>query len=205
MRARVLGNEAWATVRRLAKGGLLESWTLCGGTALALQLGHRHSEVLDFFRHGPFDPDRLIDALSHMGPLAVQARTGGTLHVVLGGLRVSFLRAEAPLLFPGTAYRGLTVADPRDIAVMKLVAIGGRGSRKDFVDLHFCLRSAGGLEPLFSLLRQRFTEIDYNEYHLLKSLVYFDDAEEEPMPRMIRSVSWEEIREAIAAEVRRVS
>jgi hypothetical protein len=56
-----------------------------------------------------------------------------------------------------------------------------------------------------NLLRQRFAAIDYNEYHLLKSLVYFDDAEAEPMPRMLRRVSWPDIKQAIVEEVRRVS
>ena len=97
------------------------------------------------------------------------------------------------------------MADARDIAVMKIVAIGGQGSRKDFVDLYFYLHGAGGLDSLFTLLRRRFTDIDFNEYHLLKSLVYFEDAETEPMPNLIRDVSWEEIKRAIVAEVKRVS
>ena len=89
-------------------------------------------------------------------------------------------------MFPGTAYRGMTVADPSDIAVMKIVAIGGRGSRKDFVDLFYMLRSGIALDVMFEMLRKRFRGIDYNEYHLRKSLVYFADAESEPMPEMIR-------------------
>ena len=72
---------------------------------------------------------------------------------------------------------------------MKVVAIGGRGSRKDFVDLYFYLRGAGGLDSMFTLLRRRFTEVDYNEYHLLKSLVFFEDAETEPMPMLILVVA----------------
>ncbi len=88
---------------------------------------------------------------------------------------------------------------------MKVIAIGGRGSRKDFVDLYFYLRSGGTLAGIFTLLDRRFARLDYNEYHLLKSLAFFDDAETEPMPRMIRSVDWAEIRRGIEAEVRRLS
>ena len=205
MHPRVLSPRAWRSVRRLAAAGCLDSWTLCGGTALALQLGHRSSEDLDFFRHEPFDRDRLLERISAAGRLGVSSWAEGTLHLTFEGLRVSFLRAEAPLLFPGIPYRGLLLADPRDIAVMKLIAIGGRGSRKDFVDLHFYLRGADGLGPLFSLVRRRFPRTGYSEYHLLKSLVYFEDAEKEPMPRMLRRVTWREVREAMAAEVRRAS
>ena len=205
MTPKVLSPESWDLVRRLVAGGHLDSWTLAGGTGLALQLGHRYSEDLDFFRTPVFESEILLSRLSEVGPVAVQSRSSGTLHLVLEGLRVSFLAMEAPLLCPGTPYRGLVLADPLDIAVMKLVAIGGRGSRKDFVDLFFYLQAGGSLEAMLELTRRRFEKIDFNEYHLLKSLVFFDDAEAEPMPRMLREVSWQAIKETITAEVQRLS
>jgi hypothetical protein len=125
--------------------------------------------------------------------------------VTLAGIRVSFLAAQRPMLFSSIPYRGLAIADPRDIAVMKVVAIGGRGSRKDFVDLYFFLRGGGALESIFEMIRRRFRRIDFNEYHLLRSLVFFEDAETEPMPRMLRRVTWSEIKKTIIEEVRRLS
>ena len=119
--------------------------------------------------------------------------------------RARFLEAQVPLVCPGTSYRGLTVADTQDIAVMKVVAIGGRGSRKDFVDLYVYLRGAGGLDSVFTLLRRRFSEVDDNKSHLLKSLGCFEDAETEPMPILIRDVSWPTITRAIVAEGKRIS
>jgi hypothetical protein len=205
MHPKVLSAEAWKTVQHLASAGLLESWILAGGTGLALQFGHRYSEDLDLFRAKDFDAVRLVDDIARLGQLAVQDRSEGTLHASLEGLRLSFLRAQAPFLFPGTPYRGLVVADPRDIAVLKVIAIGGRGSRKDFVDLCFYLRGGGSLEAIFQMLGRRFRGVDYNEYHLLKSLAYFDDAEGEPMPRMIRQVTWDDVKATIVAEVKRLS
>jgi hypothetical protein len=205
MHPKVLGAEAWKLVAKLAARGVLDGWTLAGGTGLALQLGHRYSEDLDFFRADGFAPESLVAELSAIAPLTVQDRSEQTLHLFLEPLRLTFLRAQAPLLFDGIPYRHLVIADPRDIAVMKLVAIGGRGSRKDFVDLYFHLRSGASLEDAFALLRRRFSQIDYNEYHLLKSLAYFEDAEAEPMPRMIRAVEWAQVKAAILAEVRRLS
>jgi hypothetical protein len=202
---KALSPDAWRIVRRLVESGVLETWTLAGGTGLALQLGHRYSEDLDFFRTETFETDLLIAALSPIGSVSIQSRSSGTLHSVLDGLRVSFLRMQAPLIYPGTSYRGLTLADPRDIAVMKLIAIGGSGSRKDFVDLYFFIQSGGSLESTLELSRHRFENVDYNQYHLLKSLVYFEDAEKEPMPRMLRDVSWSTIKKSIVAEVRRLS
>ena len=205
MHPKVLSAKGWRTVRDLVKRGALDSWTLAGGTGLGLHLGHRYSEDLDFFGFEAFDPEGLARGLSVIGRVVVQSRSADTLHVVLEGLRLSFLRAQAPLLFEGTSYRGLVVADPRDIAVMKVIAIGGRGSRKDFVDLFFYLRAGGTLEGVFALARRRFTGLDYNEYHLLKSLVHFSDAELEPMPKMIRRVGWAEVKNTLLAEVRRLS
>lgn len=202
MHPKVLSREAWSLIRRLVEAETLDGWTLAGGTGLALQLGHRISEDLDFFRPDPFDPELLLADLATAGEVAVQSRSERTLHVVIEGVRLSFLHAQAQLLFPGTAYRGLVLADVRDIAVMKLVAIGGRGSRKDFVDLYVHLKAmSGGLEELFALLRRRFAGIDYNEYHLQKSLVFFDDAESEPMPRMLEELSWESVKEFLVDEV----
>jgi hypothetical protein len=205
MHPKVLSSDGWRVVRALRRTDLLGGWILAGGTGLALQLGHRYSEDVDFFRAQSFETDRLAARLSRAGTVAVHSRAADTLHVSVDGLRISFLRAEAPLLFPGTGYRGLTIADPRDIAVMKVIAIGGRGSRKDFVDLYFYLRGGGSLEDVFALLRRRFAGVDYNEYHLLKSLVYFDDAEAEPMPHMIDKATWHTIKEKIVAAVRALS
>jgi hypothetical protein len=202
---KVLRADGWTIVRELVRAEFLAGWTLAGGTGLALQLGHRVSEALDFFRAGPFEVEELAAALADLRPVHVQARSAATLHVTLAGLRVSFLSAQAPLLFPGTAYRGIVVADPRDIAMMKVIAIGGRGSRKDFLDLFFYLGSGGSLEAVFEMIRRRFAAIDFNEYHLLRSLVFFEDAETEPMPRMLRRVKWADVKKAIVAEVLRLS
>lgn len=205
MHPKVLGADGWRIARALVRAGRTDGWVLAGGTGLALQLGHRISKDLDFFHASSFAPAELAAELAGLGRVVVQGRSAGTLHITLDGLRVSFLKAEVPLLFTGTPYRGLTVADPRDIAVMKVIAIGGRGSRKDFVDLFFYLRGGGSLEGIFELARRRFSGVDYNAYHLLRSLVFFEDAETEPMPRMIRRVAWSEIKRAITAEVRRLS
>ena len=205
MHPKVLGPNAWTTVRSLHRTRLLDGWTLAGGTGLALQLGHRVSEDLVLFQPQAFESDQLLQRLSAIGTVTVHDRGPSTLHVLFNNTRVSYLSMEAPLLFPGTAYRGLSLADPRDIAVMKLVAVGGRGSRKDFVDLHFFLKSGGDFASAFTWLEQRFDSIDYNTYHILKSLTWFEDAESEPMPKMLKPVTWEEVKQTIVAEARRLS
>lgn len=91
---------------------------------------------------------------------------------------------------------GWTLAGGTGLALQ----LGHRYS-EDFV----YLETGGTLESVLTLVQRRFPAVDYNEYHLLKSLVYFTDAEEEPMPRMIRDLSWNTVKAAITAEVQRVS
>ena len=103
MHPKVLAARSWTVVRRLVRAELTDGWLLAGGTGLALQWGHRRSEDLDFFRAGSFDPETLAAALAGVGPVEVQARSAGTLHVGLQGLRLSFLAAEAPCSIPGSS------------------------------------------------------------------------------------------------------
>jgi len=203
MNPKVLPKEAWSVVRKLERTGLLTDWILAGGTGLALHLGHRISIDLGFLSEEEFDSQALRSALSRLGRLEVQAQDADTLHVLLDGVRLSFLRSEAPFLFPTVEYRGLRVADPRDVAAMKIVAIGGRGNRKDFVDLHAYLEAGGDFPSLMGVLKRRYSGTAFNEMHLLRSLVYFDDAEKEPMPRLIRRTEWKGIRAHLEAEAGR--
>lgn len=202
MNPKVLPAEAWNVVRRLDRAGVPGEWILAGGTALALQLGHRVSIDLDFFRHDDFALPPLRESLADLGRLEVTAMAPGTLHCRLDGLRLTFLRSEVPFLYETTPYRGLRLADVRDIAAMKVIAVAGRGSRKDFVDLYAYLEAGASFGDLMNIVEQRYRGTEFNAMHLLRSLVYFDDAETEPMPRMLAKVGWPAIRRRLEDEAR---
>jgi hypothetical protein len=199
---RVLPTDAWAVVRLLSRAGILDDWILAGGTALALQLGHRISLDLDLFRHGEFDEMALRVSLADVGQLEVQSMSAGTLHAMLQGVRLSFLRSEVPFLYEPVLYRGLQLADARDIAAMKVIAVAGRGSKKDFVDLHAYFETGATFGDLMAIVQRRYRDTEFNAMHLLRSLVYFDDAEAEPMPRMLAKVAWPRVRRRLEDEVR---
>ncbi len=202
MNPKVLPAAAWAVVKRLDRAGALDEWILAGGTALALQLGHRISVDLDFFRHGDFELTPLRERLAGLGKLEVVAMAQGTLHCRLDGIRLTFLHSEVPFLYETSPYRGLRLADVRDIAAMKVIAIAGRGSRKDFIDLHAILEAGTSFGDLLAVVEHRYRYTAFNAMHLLRSLVYFDDAEAEPMPRMLAKVGWPEIRRRLEDEAR---
>ena len=100
------------------------------------------------------------------------------------------------LLFPKKEYEGVYLADERDIAAMNILAISGRGSKKDFVDL-FVLLKKYSLEDIFGFFNEKYKEYNYNILHILKSLIYFSDADLDPEPVYLKSISWDEVKETI--------
>lgn len=96
---------------------------------------------------------------------------------------------------------GVRLAGIQDIGAMKVNAITNRGTRKDFVDLAFLLRSHG-LSDIFSWYQRKYP--DANPALALRSLSYFVDAEMQPLPRILEPFDWEDAKEQIRASVRDV-
>ncbi len=184
---------------------VLTGWTLAGGTGLALQLGHRISEDFDFFRTDAVDLRALHGVFQAGGAYETLQETRQTMTVRLAQTKLSFFCVRDPFLFTGEACRFFTIAAVTDIALMKIAAIAGRGSRKDFVDLFFILSGSLTLRQSLELVAQKYGANRVNRYHLLKSLVYFDDAEREPMPRMLAPVDWEACKRFFVQAVRDVT
>jgi len=188
----------------LDKRPQLSGWTLAGGTGLAFHLGHRVSEDLDFFRTDDLDVRTLHDVLGRHGSYETLQEADHTLTVLLHETKLSFFRVYDPFLFESTPYRFFAIADSRDIALMKLAAISGRGSRRDFSDLYVILQHEPSLETYFDLLPRKYDPRRLNTYHILKSLTYFDDAETEPMPRMLLPFDWAECKAFFVREARAI-
>src|SRR5205809_4102707 len=122
---------------------LLSGYYLAGGTALALQIGHRISTDLDWFSSSHLlesqERDALRFALSQTGSFEVVREQDGQIYGRLAGADVSFIYQPHRLVEPAIPYEGVSLASPTDIGLMKLAAINSRGTRRDFVDL-YCLR-----------------------------------------------------------------
>lgn len=178
----------------------LDGWTLAGGTGLALQLGHRVSEDLDFFRSDRFSPVRLHHLLTRVGQTELLQEDDRTLTVIASGVKLSFFHVVDEILFSTIEYSFFRLAELRDIALMKLAAVSGRGSRKDFIDLYTILQGSLTLEQCLERLPDKYGEDRVNIYHVLKSLTYFDDAEREPMPRMLEPFDWDKCKSFFVRE-----
>jgi hypothetical protein len=186
-------------LRSLGPKAAERDFYLAGGTAVALQLGHRRSEDFDWFiRDRIEDPMRLAGEIRDEG---IAFETGqvarGTLYGTVDGVRVSFLEFRYPLLDPLLEWPeyGFRLAGLQDLACMKLSAIAQRGSRKDFVDLYALVRAGQTIPEMLDAYRRKFSVEDIG--HVLYAMAYFDDAEAERMPDMLWDMSWRVIKESI--------
>lgn len=187
--------------KRLQEVDFLKPFYLSGGTALALQLGHRESENLDFFSQKIFDPQKFQQNLLTIGELSGVEMSEGMLNYFFQEAQLQFLHYPYKLLEATVDWRGLALSSVVDIACTKLVIISTRGSKKDFVDLFFILKEYS-LDELFRNVARKYKEINHNQTHILKSLVYFKEAESQPMPRMHKEVIWDEVKAEVISQAR---
>lgn len=180
---------------------------LAGGTALAIRLGHRISLDLGWFTPHPFDDGMLVaqSLRNAQIDLDIDQVSPGALHGSVQGVRVTFLQYQYPLvgrldLWPDMDCRLASLAD---LACMKLSAIAQRGARKDFCDLYVLGCRCFSLREMLGYYRKKFDIHDISS--VLYGLVYFDDAEQERMPRMLGKVSWKEIKRTITGWVKDIS
>lgn len=174
---------------------------LAGGTALALQLGHRLSVDLDFFSQGDLDTKKLKKDLSESGfKYKINNETTGTLELVMDDVKISFMEYRYPLLKDFEIFEKNKLASVLDIAAMKVTAISSRGSKKDFVDIWMILQKYEPVE-IFDAVRKKYQNANYSTAHLLKSLTYFKDAESDPDPRLVVETNWEEIKKDITEKI----
>lgn len=182
----------------------LAGWTLAGGTGLAFRIGHRVSEDLDFFRTDGLDVRMLHAALKRLGGYETLQEETHTLTVLIEGTKLSFFNVADPFLFAAEPHRFFAVADMRDIALMKLAAVSGRGGRKDFVDLFLMLQQPPSLADYFEMLPRKYEPRRFSPYHILRSLAWFEDAEREPMPCMRVPFNWDECKAFFIREARSI-
>ncbi len=170
------------------------SFYLSGETGLALQLGHRRSFDMDFFTPEKYSPEELSQILRRYNlKVAEERRSALTLYCLLEGVRVSFMYYEGSLLFPLKDFNSIWVADFRDIIAEKVRTIADRGKKKDFYDFYFGVQFLG-IEKTVELICKKFGS-DINYLHILKGLIYFEDAERDPPPILLESsTEWDKIK-----------
>ena|SRR3989344_79951 len=201
----VLPKKAKSALAILGESGLMKGAYLAGGTALALQIGHRISVDLDFFTQKQFESEILVQRLSALQiNFRLERLAWGTILGHFGETRFSLFYYNYPLLVKQVNFSGINIAGIKDLAAMKIAAISDRGTRRDFIDLYFILEKEKicSLEEMLKFYGEKFKILHQNKMHILKSLMYFEEAEKAEVPKMLKSVSWKEVKKYFEWEVK---
>ena len=170
---------------------VLQETRLVGGTALALQLGHRSSIDLDFFGSVQASSDELREALSARHSITIVKESKNINIYIIDGVKVDMVNYRYSWIDEPVQGDGFILAGLKDIAAMKIAAVVGRGTKKDFIDLYFLLQHFS-LHEILDFYMQKYP--DGSMFIAMKSLSYFEDAEADPMPVMFDDVSWEDVK-----------
>ena len=181
-------------LKRLQQISNFSEMRLVGDTALALQVGHRKSIDLDLFGVLNIDELSLTKSLADFGNPTLLNKAENIHIYLLNGIKVNIVNYHYPWLEKELVLDKIVLASKKDIAAMKLAAITGRGTRKDFIDIYFLLQHFS-LAEMLDFYRRKYS--DGSEFLVLKSLSYFDDADNDVSPLMIVQTPWKDIKEAI--------
>jgi len=203
----VLSKDAQDALALLGKSHILPEKTyLAGGSALALQYGHRISIDFDFFTPSNFKGQDIVKKLEKIGKFIFQeAAEKNTLLGLFEDVKFSLFKYDYPLVISPINYLGIKIARPEDIAAMKLAAIMNRGTTKDFIDVYFLIKKGISLEQSFRYYNKKYKSLANNIYSIIKSLSYFDDANLKEMPEMIEKINWEEVKKFFQKETIRLA
>ena len=183
----------------------LAAFNLVGGTSLALQLGHRLSIDLDLFTLNDFEPDEIIRELQNEFNFEVvlQKKNSLILNIEYPDksnlfIKVDILKYPYPLIANVINTNGIRLLSVMDIIPMKLSAIANRGAKKDFYDIYFLLQRFS-LKEMLDMFSKKFPNV--NHFHLLKSLAFFQDADEDANPKVFTKLSWDKVKKLIKKAV----
>lgn len=172
---------------------------LVGGTDLALQYGHRKSVDIDLF--GSIDLE-VVDAykvLQEFGQNVQIISKQKKINIyIVNGVKVDFVNYDYPWLKKQITTDFIRLASIEDVAAMKLNAMAGKGSKKDFIDFELLLEEFT-LKQILDFYKTKYIQV--SEFMDLKSLLYFADADLEAEPEMLRGFNCNNTKETIKQKV----
>ncbi len=163
----------------LAQWPALQAFYLAGGTALALQRGHRQSRDLDFFTQEPLHSLPSLPShtefAKHFEHLEKLNEADDQVHYRLNDIFVTFLAYPFEHDFPFKTWRQLAIGDARDIVIQKAYTIGGRAQARDYLDMHEALTSnVLSLKSLIEHAKHIYGE-NFSTRLFLQQLAYTQD------------------------------
>lgn len=184
-----------------------ERFYLAGGTALALQIGHRRSVDLDFFSEtDELDENSRNEIIANIAFFSTRLveNVGGNLLMLVDGISTGFFGYGYPLIYEPIRLENVKLASIRDIGLMKFDALISRGSRKDFYDLFFISRYIA-LEQLLLLGEEKYPQFRDFPLMALESMTLFDNADQNVQPDLFENIPWDEVKQFFIEQARLLS
>lgn len=201
-----ISSEMLSILRYVGRQPFVSRFYLAGGTALALQLGHRISVDLDFFSEKDelHDESReeIVSAMSPLSPDVVNNYVGSLLFSIQG-ISTRFFGYGYPLVGEAVEFEGVMLASQTDIGMMKLDALISRASRKDFYDLYFIAQTIP-ISSLLALGRTKYLHARDFELEAVESLTFFDNANIDFHSALLASVEWETVKDFFVEQAKRL-
>ncbi|WP_396169427.1 nucleotidyl transferase AbiEii/AbiGii toxin family protein [Flavobacterium sp.] len=198
LQTQTVSPELLELLEKIMKLDSFNDYLLVGGTSLALQMGHRNSIDIDLFGNCEINEELFTRTLNGFGTFEVFKKSKNILITSINGVKVDFVNYKYPLLRDYIVINGIRMASKEDIAAMKINAIAGRGSKKDFIDLYFLLNEFSLTEIIDFYLQKYF---DGSKFMAIKSLSYFSDADIDQTPDIYLDFNWETCKQKIISEV----
>ena len=193
----IFDKSRYKLLKKISEVVSIDDYYMIGGTALSLQLGLRESYDFDFCVQREFNNEVLLNELKSIGNVEVIQNQKGTCDVLLNGVQVSFFYYPNKVINDLRKVKempNLKLASILDIAVMKIVAIGGRGAKKDFFDLYNIIEKCNiATSELVNGLIQKCGD-NVNYVNIIMGLSYFEDAEDEILPNTFVTYNWGDIK-----------
>jgi predicted nucleotidyltransferase component of viral defense system len=188
-------------LKTLCSKDYMANFALAGGTSLALQTGHRKSIDIDMFAYREVNMQETSLFLENeFTDIVIRRTTPVFIFCTINQIKSDFVKHSSHRLIKECfTEQGVRMFSKEDIAAMKLNAVCGRGSKKDFYDIYLLLKTFS-LAEILSFYEEKFQSD--NSYMALKSLQYFEDADLEITPVLIHAFPpWNEIKKTLVKKV----
>jgi hypothetical protein len=157
-----------------------DDFYLAGGTALALQIGHRVSVDFDLFSESAIDRTLLqkVKRVFTNRPVQPSVNNPDELTAFVDNVKITFLTYSFPLLEPQVATEGVRMLSVKEIGATKAYTIGRRGTYKDYVDLYFIIaENHASLEEIIGMADRKFGN-EFNSRLFTEQLLFMDDVQD---------------------------
>lgn len=190
----------WQLLTELMSLPSLQNFGLVGGTNLSLRYGHRLSIDLDLFTNESFENDIILAEIEQkFTNIEVVDESKNMLYLFIEGIKIDIALVPYPNIAPFDFIENIRLTSCPDVIAMKLNALARRGSKKDFWDLAEILDHYT-INDIINFFKQKYSSKD--ELYILRSMIYFEDAERQIDPDPLKKISWKQVKSKIQIAVK---